>query len=74
MRVSIIRAMDTNEIIQEIEAELARLRMARALLGGETNSHEPGKPGRRKMSADARARNRGGAEGPLGEGERGEVS
>ena len=51
---SIIRAMD--RIIQEIDAELARLRMARALLGGETNSHKLAKPGRRKMSADGRAR------------------
>lgn len=45
-----------DRIIQDIEAELARLRMARALLGGESNSHKPTKPGRRKMSADARAR------------------
>jgi hypothetical protein len=45
-----------DRIIQEMEAELVRLRMARALLGGETNSHKPAKPGRRKMSVDARAR------------------
>jgi len=45
-----------DRIIAAIDAELARLRMARALLGGETNSHKPAKPGRRKMSADARAR------------------
>jgi len=45
-----------DRIIQEIDAELARLRMARALLGGETNSHKPTKSGRRKMSAEARAR------------------
>jgi hypothetical protein len=44
-----------DRIIQEIDAELARLRLARALLGGETNSHKPTKPGGRKMSAEARA-------------------
>jgi hypothetical protein len=43
-----------DRIIQEIGAELARLRMAGALQGGETNSHKPAKPGRRKMSAVSR--------------------
>ena len=43
-----------DRIIHEIDAELARLRMARALLGGESNSHKPAKPGKRTMSAEAR--------------------
>jgi hypothetical protein len=45
-----------DRIIGAIDAELARLRMARALLGGETNSHKPTKPGRREMSAATRAK------------------
>jgi hypothetical protein len=45
-----------DRIIAAIDAELARLRMARALLGGETNSHKPAKPGRRKMSEETRAK------------------
>ena len=45
--------MDTTEIIQTIDAEIARLEKARALLNGHTASP---KPQRRKMSAEGRAR------------------
>jgi hypothetical protein len=60
--------MDTTEIIQTINAEIARLEKARALLnghigapakrGGPVSSKLTAvlKPGRRKMSAEGRAR------------------
>jgi hypothetical protein len=63
----IIPSMDTTEIIQTIDAEIARLEKARSLLNGDTTSptkrgRPPGssvtaraKP-RRKMSAEGRAR------------------
>jgi hypothetical protein len=60
-RESIIRAMDTNEIIEAIDAEIQRLQAAKALLGGNPTSKpaakpSPKKPGRRKISAAGRAR------------------
>jgi hypothetical protein len=59
--------MDTTEIIQTIDAEIARLEKARALLNGKTTSPaKRGRPSRltviatpkprRKMSAEGRAR------------------
>ena len=54
--------MDTNEIIAEIDAEIRRLQIAKALLDGSPTTSKPGakpspkKPGRRKMSAAGRAR------------------
>lgn len=67
MPESIIPSMDTTEIIQTIDAEIARLEKARALLSGDTAS--PTKRGRplrstttdrskprRRMSAAGRAR------------------
>jgi hypothetical protein len=59
--------MDTTEIIQTIDAEIARLERARALLNGHTAQVRSGrpigskatpaaKPLRRKMSAEGRAR------------------
>jgi hypothetical protein len=60
--------MDTLEVIQSIEAEIARLEKARALLNGHVStpanrgrpvSSKPvatAKPQRRKMSAEGRAR------------------
>jgi hypothetical protein len=57
---SIIRAMDTNEIIEAIDAEIQRLQAAKALLGGGPTSKPAAKPspkpGGRKMSAAGRAR------------------
>jgi len=59
--------MDTTEIIKTIDAEIARLEKARALLKGDTTSatrpersliskSTPKAPKRRKMSAEGRAR------------------
>jgi hypothetical protein len=54
--------MDTTAIIKYIDAEIARLEQARALLVGSTAGPTKGapanalKPGRRKMSAAGRAR------------------
>jgi hypothetical protein len=53
--------MDTNEIIAEIDAEIRRLQIAKALLDGSPTSKPAAakpspKPGRRKMSAAGRAR------------------
>jgi hypothetical protein len=58
--------MDTTAIIQTIDAEIARLEKARALLNGNTTSPEkrtrpfgstpPAKGKRRKISAEGRAR------------------
>jgi hypothetical protein len=59
--------MDTTEIIQTIDAEIARLEKARALLNGDTKSAArreqslitkttPKAHKRRKMSAEGRAR------------------
>jgi hypothetical protein len=60
--------MDTTEIIQTIDAEIARLEKARALLSGHTTTPKRGRPisskpvattkplKRRKMSAEGRAR------------------
>jgi hypothetical protein len=63
----IISTMDTTEIIQTIDAEIARLERARALLNGHTSTPKRGrpaslktvatpKPQRRTMSAEGRAR------------------
>jgi hypothetical protein len=60
-------AMDTTEIIQTIDAEIARLERARGLLNGHTapvkrgrpissNATTTRKPPRRKISAEGRAR------------------
>jgi hypothetical protein len=53
--------MDTNEIIEAIDAEIQRLQAAKALLGGGPTSKPAAKPspkpGGRKMSAAGRARN-----------------
>jgi hypothetical protein len=59
--------MDTAEILQTIDAEIARLERARALLNGHTAPVKRGRPiasnastttkaPRRKMSAEGRAR------------------
>jgi hypothetical protein len=52
--------MDTNEIIAEIDAEIRRLQVAKALLDGSPTSKPGAKPspklGRRKISAAGRAR------------------
>ena len=64
----IIPCMNTSEIIQTIDAEIARLEKARALLNGQSvrqqsaddrSGSKPAvtlKPQRRKMSAEGRAR------------------
>jgi hypothetical protein len=39
------RKLPTERILQEIEAEIARLQAARAVLVGETNARTVGKPG-----------------------------
>jgi hypothetical protein len=59
-------AMDTSEILQTIDAEIARLERARALLNGHTAPVKRGRPTsstgitttkpRRKMSPEARAK------------------
>ena len=59
MPESIIRAMDTNEVIEAIDAEIQRLQAAKALLGGSPTkpAAKPSpKPGSRKMSAAGRAK------------------
>ena len=60
MAKSIIRAMNTNEIIESIDAEIQRLQAAKALLGGSPTGNpapKPSpKPGRRKISSAGRAR------------------
>jgi len=52
--------MDTNEIIAEIDAEIRRLQIAKALFDGNPTSKPAAKlspkPGRRKMSAAGRAK------------------
>jgi hypothetical protein len=58
--------MDTTEIIETIDAEIARLERARVLLNGHTtpakrgrpvnSAATPTKPPRRKISAEGRAR------------------
>ena len=62
--------MDTNHIISEIDGEIARLNQVKELLQDAVGKRVPGRPrtgttnspvtttkiGRRKMSADARAR------------------
>ena len=55
--------MQVNEIIAEIDAEIARLQQARALLGGGPVKGKPGRPkgsgikGRKRvLSAEARKR------------------
>jgi hypothetical protein len=53
--------MDTTQIIEEIDAEIRRLQIAKALLYGSHTTSKPAKPspkkpGRRKMSAAGRAR------------------
>lgn len=45
-----------DRIIKGIEAEIQRLRAARALLAGETDAHKVGKFGTRKRSAETRAK------------------
>jgi len=60
MPESIIRAMDTNEVIEAIDAEIQRLQAAKALLSGSPTSKPAAKPSpkpdRRKMSAAGRTR------------------
>lgn len=51
--------MDTKEIIQTIDTEIARLEQVKALLNGHTapaKRGRPVKPRRGKMSAEGRAR------------------
>jgi hypothetical protein len=49
--------MDTNEIIAAIDAEIQRLQEARTLLdGGPSTTSGTKKPGRRKLSAETRAK------------------
>jgi hypothetical protein len=51
--------MNTNEIIEAIDAEIQRLQEAKALLDGAApSSRKPmaAKPGKRTMSAEGRAR------------------
>jgi hypothetical protein len=51
--------MNRTELIQAIDAEIGRLEKARALLRGSTVPPRRGRPvtlGRRKMSAEGRAR------------------
>jgi hypothetical protein len=50
--------MDTNEIIEAIDAEITRLEQAKVLLDGAAPAKHirTVKPGRRKMSAAGRAR------------------
>lgn len=36
--------MDSNRVIQEIDAEISRLQQARALLSGESTRRGPGRP------------------------------
>jgi hypothetical protein len=48
--------IDLDRIIAEIEAETRRLQAARALLAGEANARKVGKPGKRKRSAETRAK------------------
>jgi hypothetical protein len=64
-KLCIIPPMDTTEVIQTIDAEIARLEKARALLNSQTASPKRGrpvsskpaaKPQRRKISAEGRAR------------------
>lgn len=44
--------MDTNRLVQEIDAEISRLQQARALLSGGTERRGPG---RRKLTASGAA-------------------
>jgi hypothetical protein len=48
--------MDTNAIIEEIDAEIRRLEQAKTLLNGAgpANHIRPAKPGKRTMSTEAR--------------------
>jgi len=49
--------MDTAQLISEIDAEISRLRQARALLaGGHTINRAKPRGGKRTLSAEARAR------------------
>jgi hypothetical protein len=53
--------MDTNHILTEIDAEIARLERAKMLLTGATTKRSPGRPPaspgkKRTMSAAGRAR------------------
>jgi hypothetical protein len=59
--------MNTSEIIAHIDSEIARLRQAKALLGGEQIKRKPGRPSsklvkktpaakKRTMSPEGRAR------------------
>jgi hypothetical protein len=51
-----MRKPPMNRIIAEIETEIRRLQVARALLAGQTNARKVGKPGKRKRSAATRAK------------------
>ena len=59
-RLTIIRAMNTNEIVEAINAEIQRLQEAKALIDGSPTSKPAAKPspkpGRRGISAGGRAR------------------
>jgi hypothetical protein len=71
--------MDTTEIIETIDAEIARLERARALLNGHTAPVERGRPTgpnattaatppRRKISAEGRGKDSSRTKGEMGEG------
>lgn len=46
--------METNQIIAELDKEIARLREARALLSGSPHAFKATTPKRRNLSAEAR--------------------
>lgn len=46
--------MDINEVVADLDKEVARLQQARALLSGSVNRTKPTTPKRRRLSADAR--------------------
>jgi hypothetical protein len=55
-------SMETSKLLAEIDAEIARLQQARALLNGKEVKRQPGRPAKkttakkRTMSAEGRAR------------------
>jgi hypothetical protein len=55
--------MDTSEIIQTIDAEIARLEKAKALLNGHTTTPRRGRPISAKPTATAKPRRKVSAEG-----------
>jgi hypothetical protein len=61
---TIISPMDTSEILHTIDAEIARLEKARALLNGNTTSPaKRGRPFRSTVTATAKPRRKISAEG-----------